>query len=733
MDINKVLLSNYLPYAKGVIIGRAIPGIDGLKPANRRILYTMYKMGLLTGNKSKSSRIVGQVMKYHPHGDAAIYETMVRMSTGYDALNVPYVESKGNFGKVYSDDLAYAAPRYTEAKLTEICKEIFEGINEDAVDFIPNFDDTDVEPTLLPTKYPSIIVNTARGIAVGTSSDIPSFALTKVCQATRGLVDNTITDVEGLMDVLGTPEFTTGGFVHASRDDLIKLGKTGKASFVVSGTVTTYPNKIEINEIPYRTTSEKIIKSIEEHVKDKTLNEVSNVSDDTGLKGFKMTVELKRGANSREVLDKLCRMTDLRMKMNFVTRVIIDNKCEELGIYDLLLRWIEFRLTTIKRIHTFRLNKHNAKIHLLEAWEKVDGHIEEVAKIAGLNEEDEVITKLLMDNYNMDREQAEYLLDNKIRMLSKKNLEKKLQELAKERAEAAKNKAVVDNEAEQRKIIIDDLTEIEKKYGRESKTHQADPIVEVKEGDTKPVIDDSVVSVVLTKSGFIKRLATIKDLNNFQLPEGEEIRDRWAVKNNDYLLVFTVSGEVHKILVDSINAGKGGLKEKITTILGLNSMEEILYIDIAGDYSGYFNLVYHNGRGVRVDYRKVSGNRSKYKSVYPECIPGNAFITKENQFFMITARRKASYCDLSLLGAFSNRVAFKVARVGSNDSIFGLQPLKNVPNIELIDLERYKRDYCVSIGDDRLWEPAPVNKQVDTVEEKVDTEKGENTDILDRL
>lgn len=730
MEITKVLMSNYLPYCKGVVIGRAIPGIDGLKPANRRILYTMYTMGLLDGAKSKSARIVGQVMKYHPHGDSAIYETMVRMSTGNEALNVPYVESKGNFGKVYSTDLAYAASRYTEAKLTPICSEIFEGIKEGAVDFIPNFDDTEVEPTLLPVKFPSIIVNTARGIAVGTSSDIPPFALAKVCRGTRGLVDGSITDVEGLMDVLGTPEFTTGGFVHASREDLIKLGKTGKGSFTVSGSVTTYPNKIEINEIPYRTTAEKIIEAIEEHVKDKTLNEVSNVSDDIGLKGFKMTVELKRGANSREVLDKLCRMTDLRMKINFNTRVIIDNKCEEIGIFDLLHRWIEFRLETIRRIHSFRLEKHNKKIYLLEAWEKIDGHVEEVAKIAGMNAEDSEIKAILMKQYNLEDAQAEYLLDNKIRMLSKKNLDKKLAELDKERQSAAFNKNIIDTPEEQRKIIIKDLTEIEKKYGTESRTHMADPIVEVKEGDIKPVIDDSTVSVVLTKSGFIKRLVSIKDINNFELPEGEEIRERWTIKNNDHLLVFTASGVVHKVLVDSINAGKGGLKEKLTTVLGLNTMDEIIYIDSAGDYSGYFNLVYGNGRGVRVNYSKVSGNRSKYKSVYPECVPGQVWITKADKFFMITARRKASYCDLELLGAFSNRVAFKVARIGSGDRIFGLQPIENVPDINAIDLERYKREYCVSIGEDRLWQSPATKKEA---VEEVDNQTSENEDIMDKL
>lgn len=710
LDVTKVLLSNYLPYAKGTIIGRAIPSIDGLKPAQRRILYTMYTMGLLNKDKTKSSNIVGQTMHLHPHGDSAIYETMVRMSVGHDALNVPYVESKGNFGKVYSRDLAFAAARYTEAKLAPICSEIFDGIDEDAVDMIDNFDNTSKEPSLLPVKFPSILVNTSSGIAVGTSSNIPSFGLEQVCNATIGILDGSITDVAQLMDVLGTPEFTTGGYVHASKDDLIDLGTTGKHSFTVSGTVTTYPNKIVVTEIPYKTYVEAIVEAIENAVKAGDLKEVSNARDDTDLHGFKLVIELKRGASPSEVLNKLTRMTNLRMQMSFSTRVIISNNCKELGLLELLKSWIEFRMASIKRIYSFRLDKALKSEHLLESWEKIKDSILEAVEIIAKHDDD-TGKQLLMSKFGLDDLQAEYLLDMKVRSISKNNMLKKLKELEDIRVNITYYNKVLNNDSEKEKIIIEDLTRIRDKYKTPRKTHQAGIIEKVDTVKEITPIDDTTVVVVMTKSGYLKRLVSIKDINNFELPAGEEEKRRWVVKNNDYMLVFTYSGEVHKILIDSIDAGRGSLKDRLINLIGLSDESQILYIDMAGDYSGYFNLVYPNGRGTRVYYNKVSGNRSKYKSLYDAGAPGTLFVTKANKFFMITAKRKAAYCDLTMLGMLSSRVAFKVARVMSGDRIFGLQPIENVPNMDSISLEKYNKEYCVCIGNDVLWSSANTNEE----------------------
>lgn len=702
MDITTVLLSNYLPYAKGTIIGRAIPSIDGLKPAQRRILYTMYKMKLINGGKTKSSNIVGQTMKIHPHGDMAIYETMVRMATGNEALNAPYVESKGNFGKVYSKDLAFAAPRYTEAKLTPLCKEVFDGIDEDAVDMIDNFDATTKEPTLLPVKFPSILVNPSNGIAVGMSSSIPSFSLVNTCKATIGILNGSIKNASELMDVLGVPEYTTGGYIHASKADLTKLGETGKGTFTISGAVTTYPDRIVITEIPYRTTAEDILAAIEEHVKTGELKEVTEVSDEIDLKGFKLVVILRNKSNPRAVLQKLTRLTPLRTTMSYNTRVIIGDRCEELGLFDLLNKWIDFRVESINRVHLFRRNKAETSKHLLEAWEKIGNDIVEVAKMIASNDES-TARVILASKYKLDDIQCDYILDMKIRMLSQNNLRKKLNELAETRYEIKQLTKVIDSDNEKYKIIIEDLTRIIKEYPKENKTQQAEPIVEVVQPVEEEKVDDSIVNVILTKSGFIKRLASLRDMSSYVLPEGEEEEARWAVRNNEHILVFTYDGTVYKIPVNSIDASRSGLKDEVYKIIGIPNKNQIMLIDPAGDYSGYFNLVYPNGRGTRVYYNKAKGDRKKYKSLFDPCTPGMAWITKADQFFMVTKKRKAAYCNLELMGKFSNRVAFKVARVNSGDCIEMLHPLSDVPNIDDIDLDRYRKEYTVCINDDPLF------------------------------
>ena len=703
MDIKQVLLSNYLPYAKGTIVGRAIPSIDGLKPSQRRILFTMYKAGLINGGKTKSSNIVGQVMRYHPHGDMSIYDTMVRLSTGYEGLNVPYVESKGNFGKVYSEDLAYAAPRYTEAKLSPICREVFDGIDEDTVEFIDNFDNTLKEPTLLPVKFPSILVNPSNGIAVGLSSNIPSFSLTNVCNATIGILKGNIKTVDELMDVLGVPEFTTGGYVHADKNTLNNLGETGKGTFTISGSVTTYPDRIVIHEIPYKTTAEAIVSSIEEHVKSGELKEVVDVSDEIDLKGFRLVVMLKGRSNPKAVLSKLCRLTPIRTKVSFNTRVVINNRCEDVGLLSLLNYWIEFRTLTIERLYKYRKKIATSEEHLLKAWEMIKDDIQSVARLIVSKSEAEAKSEL-MSKYGLDAEQVNYIFDIKIKMFTEDNLAKKMKELNDRRNTISECNIIIGSDDEKHKIIIDDLTRIIKSYGKENKTHQAPIIVEEPEQKEEDQVDDTVVTVILTKSGFLKRLVSLKDIASYELPDGEEEVHRWAAKNSEYLAVFTYDGTVHKILVNSIDAGRGPLKDELYKLIGLPNSDTILFVDTAGDYSKYFNLVYPNGRGTRVYYNKFSGNRKKYKGLFDPCTPGNVWITFADKFFMITQKRKAAYCNLELMGMLSNRVAFKVARVNTGDHILGLQPIEKVPDIERIDLERYSKDYTVCINDDILWE-----------------------------
>ena len=715
MEISKVLLSNYLPYSKYTIILRAIPGIDGLKPVQRRLLYSMFNLGLgkAEAQRIKSVKVVGEVMsKYHPHGDTSIYEALVNMSTGYEGFNIPYVNGKGSFGKVYSRDLKCSAPRYTEAKLTPICAEFFDGIKEDAVDIVDNFDGTEREPVILPVKFPSILVNSSAGIAVGTSSNIPSFSLNNVCKATQGILKGTIKTPAELAEVLGAPEFTTGGFLHADSKSLEKLCATGRGSFVISGRVEVYSNQIVVTEIPYCTTAEDIMDAIDAHIKDDTLKGVKNVRDEIGLEGLRLVIEIKAGYNSRNVLRDLCRLTPLRSKISFRTRVIVGNRCKELSLLELLDEWIEFREQCLERVYKFRVDRDNEKEYLLSTWEHIKDDIAAVVQMISHNTE-EVAKANLMQTYGLEEAQAEYLLDMKIRSITKDRANKALNELASIRERIANNKKVIADKNERYKIIYNDLDEMMSKYGSENKTVLAP---ELTEDDNKPAsakISDELTTVIYTKEGYIRRLVSMKDImGTYVAPNGDEEVLRWNIRNNEYLLVFDRYGIVHKILVDDIDQGRGKLVDKLYEKAGLEKAEDLIYADACGDYTGYFNLVYPNGRGTRVLYSSASGNRKQYKSLYDEVKPGQYWITKENQFFMVTNRLKASYCDITNLGRLSNRTAFKVARLATGDWFTRLVPYKDVPNKSLVNLDKYNKDYTVLIGDDVLWvDPEAIERE----------------------
>lgn len=706
MEISKILLTNYLPYSKYTIMSRAIPGLDGLKPVQRRLLYSMNDFGLGKSDASpvKSVKVIGDVMgKYHPHGDSSIYGALVTMCTNYEGFNIPYVKGKGSFGKVYSRDLQCSAMRYTEAKLTPICAEFFDCIKENAVDLVPNFDNTCLEPAILPVKFPSILVNSSAGVAVGISSNIPSFSLNNVCKATQGVLNGTITTPGELAPVLGAPEFTTGGFIHADQHSLEKLCATGKASFVISGRVEVYSNQIVVTEIPYCTTAEDIIDAIDEHMKDDTLKGVKNVRDEIGLDGLRLVIEIKAGYNSRDVLKELCRLTPLRTKISFRTRVIVDNRCKELSLLQVIQEWIKFRKNCITRVYQFRLDKDSEKEHLLCTWDKIKDDINGVVQMISRNTE-AVAKSNLMSTYKLDETQAEYLLDMKIRSITRDRAEKALKDLADTREKIAYSNKVLSDNSEMVKIINTDLDEMMRKYGSENKTVLAP---ELSEDDAKAPtikISDELTTVIMTKEGYVRRLVSMKDIaDKYVAPNGDEEILRWTIKNNDHILVFDRYGVIHKVLVDDIDQGRGKLVDKLYEKAGLEKPEDMIYADACGDYTGYFNLVYPNGRGTRVLYKSASGNRKQYKSVYDEVKPGAYWITKENQFFMVTKRLKASYCDITRLGLLSNRQAFKVARVSNGDYFTKLQPLKDVPNVGFINLEKYNKDYTVSIGNDILW------------------------------
>lgn len=702
MQMTDILLQNYLPYAKDVIMNRAIPAIDGLKPVQRRILYTMYQMHLLKGDRTKSANVVGSTMHLHPHGDSAIYEAMIRLTQSNESLNVPYIDGKGNFGKVYSDDIRAAASRYTEAKLAQICNEMFDGIDENGVNMVPSYDNSAEEPELLPVKFPTVLVNTSSGIAVAMGSNIPSFSLTNVCEATKRVLQGTITNSHELMDVLGSPEFSTGGIFHATQEQLYNLGDTGRQGFTISGRCQLYSNKIVITEIPYNTVASDIVNAINEHIKDKTLSEVADVNDLTDKDGFKIEIELKARTNSRDVFKKIVRMTKFHTGISFNTRCIIGNDCQEIGVYNLLLEWIKFRRETLRRIYQYRLEKSMRQEHMLESWEKIKLDIREVANIIA-NKDEDGAKEALMTRWKLTDDQAEYILDMRIRMFTQNNLAKKLKELDDVREELAYNQSVVNSDSEKDKIIIADMERIIKNYGSTKRTALSEPIPEDALSEEKHVANDEAVQVVLTKKGYLKRIGILDGIK-FSMDEDDDVDKIFSTRNNEYILVFTWDGECHKILVDDIDMSRSRTRDTLAAMASLQNNSDAMYIVPSGKFTGYFNIVYSNGRGVRIYFDKFSGNRKKYRSAYEPCIKGYDYCTEHDKFFIFTDRRKAAYVDLSNLGVANNRAAFKATRL-TNERIIAILPESGVPYPEMINFDRYRKGYTVKVGYDELCGP----------------------------
>lgn len=703
MYINQLLLRNYLPYAKSTIVARAIPAIDGLKPVQRRILFIMKKLKLTNGAKAKSQRINGQTMVLHPHGDGSIYEALVIMSSGYDGLNVPYIRSKGSFGKKFSRDLKYSAPRYTEAGLADIAGELFDGIDENAVDFRDNFDSTEVEPVLLPVKFPTILINSNAGIAVGTSSSIPTFSLVNVCKATQGIITGDIKTPEQLSEALGALEFTTGGTIRASKNDMIKLCKTGSGSFTIDGHADLYSSKIVIDQIPYSTTAEEIMESIDEHMKNGEFRGIKEVKDEIGLEGLKLVIDLKNGYNSREMLQQLYRLTPLRSKIAFRTRVIIDNRAQELNLMQLLDSWIAFRENSIQRVYQFRFDKLNKQEHLLSTWELIQNSIAQVVATISQNTEAKA-KEILMSTYKLDDIQSEYILDMKIRSITTDKAQKSLAQLVDVRANMKSAEVIINSVVERKKVIVSELSDIVKKYGKPCLTTIAPELTVEEEKAPEVKISEENVIVALTKNGFVKRLVTLNDMSQQYKTNDDYEVYRWSIKNNQHMLVYDTQGTVHKILVDDIDSSRGVAKDKLYIKAGLANASDVVWADACGDYTGSFSIVYGNGRGTRVRYCDAIGERKQYKNMFPAVTAGDYFVTTASKFFIITQRLKAAYADVPPAEGGRERLAFKVATISSGDKIIRIQPVEKVPCMDIIDIGRYTCGYTVSIKDDQLWD-----------------------------
>lgn len=622
--ITETLETNYMPYAMSVILSRAIPEIDGFKPSHRKLLYTMYKMGLLNGPTIKSANIVGRTMQLNPHGDAPIYETMIRLSRGNEALLYPYVQSKGNFGKAYSRNMQYAASRYTEAKLEPIAAELFADIDKDTVDFVDNYDNTMKEPTLFPVTFPSVLVNANLGIAVGMASSICSFNLKEICEATENLIKNPDYDV---CDSVKAPDFIGGGQIVYNEAQMREIFRTGRGSFKVRAKYTyDKPNNcIDITEIPPTTTSEAIIDKIIEKVKGGTAREISDVRDETDKKGLKITIDLKRGTDPDKLMKKLFKSTPLEDSFACNFNVLIAGVPRVLGVRDLLLEWIAFRSECVRRRVYFDLSKAKERLHLLEGLQKILLDIDKAIRIIRSTEEEAEVVPNLMIGFGIDKIQAEYVAEIKLRHLNREYILKRTKDIENLRADIEDMEDILSSKARIKKIIVSELQNVVKKYDKPRRSE-----ILYAEGleDDEPVeeIPDYPVHLFFTKDGYFKKITpqSLRMSGEQKLKDGDSVVQTLEATNNTDLLFFTDRCQVYKAKAADFDDTKASvLGDFVPTHLHMDPGESAIYMAVTTDYKGYMLFFFENGKLAKVDLSayETKTNRKKLIKAYCEKFP----------------------------------------------------------------------------------------------------------------
>lgn len=610
--------NNFMPYAMSVIMSRAIPEIDGFKPSHRKILYMMYKMGLLTGARAKSAKIVGQVMQLNPHGDAAIYDTMVRLSKGYEALLHPYVDSKGNFGKAFSRDMMWAASRYTEAKLEKICAELFADIDKDTVDMVDNFDNSMKEPALLPVTFPSVLVNANTGIAVGMASSICSFNLEEVCKTTIELLRDPKFDVS---ETLKAPDFAGGGLLVYDKAAMDEIYNTGRGSFKVRARYSFDKSNscIEITEIPPTTTSEAIIDKVIEKVKAGSLREISDIRDETDLSGLKITVDVKRGTDPDKLMKKLYASTPLQDSFSCNFNVLINGMPRVLGVRELLGEWIEFRSGCVRRRTAFDLKRATDRLHLLRGLEKILLDIDKAISIIRNTEEESEVVPNLMIGFRIDKIQAEYVAEIKLRHLNKEYILKRLQDIDRLEEAIKDLNDILENPKRIKQIIIYELKEVVKKYAKPRKT-EIIYSVELEEETVEPDIPEYPVTVFFTKGGYFKKITplSLRMSGTQKLKDGDEIAQTVETANSAELLFFTNKCQVYKSRACDFDDTKASvLGDYVAAKLEMEEGELPVYMAVTSDYSGYMMFFFENGKAAKVSldaYRTVTKRKKLIKA-----------------------------------------------------------------------------------------------------------------------
>ena len=665
--ITDVIEQNYMPYTMSVIISRAIPEIDGFKPAHRKLLYTMYKMGLLTGQRTKSANIVGQTMKLNPHGDAAIYETMVRLTRGNEALLHPFVDSKGSFGKQYSRDMAYAASRYTEAKLDPFCAEIFRGVDKDAVDMVPNYDNSTTEPTLLPTSFPNILVSPNMGIAVGMASSICSFNLGEVCDATIALLRHPNTATDTLMDIIKAPDFPGGAYIIYNREAMRRVFETGRGPLRMRARYSydKDANCIDVTQIPYSTSIEAIIAKITDAVKSGKIKDITDVRDEIDLSGFKLTIDLRRGTDPDKLMTKLYKLTPLEDAFDCNFNVLIDGAPRQLGVADILREWIRFRMGCLRRELGFDLGKKKEKLHLLLGLGKILLDIDRaIAIVRGTAKESEVVPNL-MQAFNLDEIQAEYIAEIKLRHLNREYIMERIKEIENLKAEIADLEATIGDDLRVKAEIVKQLTEIKKKYAKPRKTQLiGDDEIEVATADD--FVENYNAKLILTHDGYFKKitLVSLRGSDEQKLKEGDRITHTIDCDNTAEVLFVTDRCQMYKARVRDFDPVKASaLGDFLPAKLGMADGERPIATLLLREGLETCNMIYifANGKGVRVSLSayQLTSARKKFSGVYSAASPIVAAILEDapKDVILVSSQNKAITIKSALIPEKSTRTA----------------------------------------------------------------------------
>lgn len=676
--ITDTIEKNFMPYAMSVIVSRAIPEIDGFKPAHRKLLYTMYKMGLMTGPKTKSANIVGQTMRLNPHGDASIYETLVRLTRGNETLLHPFIDSKGSFGKQYSSDMKYAASRYTECKLDTFCNEIFRGIDKDAVDFVDNYDSTMKEPTLLPTTFPNILVTPNTGIAVGMASNICPFNLAEVCDGTIALLKNPKTSLDKMMELIKAPDFPCGGAIIYDREKMREIFQTGQGSVRIRSRYNydKDANCIDILQIPYSTTIEQIMQGITDLIKDGKLKEVTDFRDEIDLSGFKLTIDLRRGVDPDKLMAKLFKITRLEdsFKCNF--NVLINSIPRQLGIIDIINEWIVFRIGCVKRELTFDLNKKKDKLHLLLGLAKILLDIDKAIRIIRQTEKESDVVPNLMTGFDIDEIQADYIAEIKLRHLNREYILNRVSEIEGLQKEIAELEELLGDELKIKAYIAGQLLEIKKKYGQPRRS-QIIGAAEIQEYREEEHIEAFAGTVVLTREGYFKKISqqSLRLSDNHLLKEGDEIICTLETDNTSELVFFTDRAQVYRAKVSDFDQVKASVMgDFIPAKLGMDAGERPIFMNVQNSYPEADNMmfIFANGKAVRISVAsyETKGNRRKLTGAFSTAAPiVAAFYEQKNKPFEIML---ISSADRALI-VKSSQIVRMATRTSGGNSVMTLK------------------------------------------------------------